>query len=95
MALKRLAAIRSHMRAARAGLEKRSSELPDFLPLVLEFIATVPGAERSGAIQKSLEGIGTLAERLKPLAPHYALLLEPLAQIVAKQSKELTVTGVA
>jgi nitrate reductase delta subunit len=82
-------------RYARAGLEKQSPELPDFLPLVLEFMATVPGAGRSATIQKSLEGIGSLVERLKPLGLHYSRLLEPLAAIVAKQAKDQTAAGVA
>ena len=63
---------------ASADLEKSTSELPDYLPLILEYMAIVPHAKRSDVIKKSLQGLDTLFERLKPVAPSYARLLEPL-----------------
>jgi nitrate reductase delta subunit len=78
---------------ADAGLEKKSSELPDFLPLILEFIASVPEAKHFEAIKKSLEGIETLLDRLKPLASHYAGLLEPAAEVIREPAKKKTATG--
>ncbi len=79
---------------ASAGLEKKSTELPDFLPLILEFLATVPQARWSDTILKSLEGIDTLVERLKPVAANYAGLLIPLAGIFKEQAEEWTAAGV-
>ena len=73
-----------------AGLEKSSSELPDYLPLILEFIATVPQAKDAAVIQKSLAGIDTLAARLKPDAPIYAGLLAPLAAMFKDRSENRT-----
>jgi nitrate reductase delta subunit len=70
---------------ACADLEKSTSELPDYLPLILEYMATVPQAKRSDVIKKSLEGIDTLFERLKPVSPSYARLLAPLADMFNKQ----------
>jgi nitrate reductase delta subunit len=75
---------------AGAGLEKKSFELPDFLPLILEFMANVPGAISSEAIKKSLEGIETLVERLKPIAPYYSGLLEPLVEVSPGPANEQT-----
>lgn len=71
-----------------AGLEKTVSELPDFLPLILEFTAAVPQAIGSEAIVTSLAALETLTARLKPIAAHYSTLIEPLAGIFAKQTKE-------
>jgi nitrate reductase delta subunit len=79
---------------ACADLAKNSPELPDFLPLILEFLAAVPRAKRSDTIQKSLAGIDTLVERLKPIAAPYARLLEPLAGMFKEQANERTAAGV-
>jgi nitrate reductase delta subunit len=79
---------------ARAGLEKNSLELPDFLPLILEFMASVPKATQSGAIQASLEGIETLVEHLKPIDCHYAGLLEPLTELIMEPAEDKAVAGV-
>jgi nitrate reductase delta subunit len=80
---------------AGAGLEKKSLELPDFLPLILEFVARVPGAKRSGAIKTSVKGIETLVVRLKPIASHYARLLEPLIEVITGKAQEQTAAGAA
>jgi nitrate reductase delta subunit len=79
---------------ASAGLEKKSLELPDFLPLILEFMASAPNATQSGAIQASLEGIETLVERLKPIDCHYAGLLEPLMELVMEPAEDKAVASV-
>jgi nitrate reductase delta subunit len=79
---------------ARAGLEKKSLELPDFLPLILEFMASVPNATQSGVIKTSLKGVETLVERLKPLASHYSGLLEPLMELIMEPTEEQTAVSV-
>ena len=79
---------------AGAGLEKKTFELPDFLPLILEFIASVPKAMRSEAIKTSLKGIETLVERLKPIALHYSELLEPLIELTVEPAQEQTAASV-
>jgi len=78
----------------RAGLEKFSSELPDYLPLILEFMAPVPQTMWSEVIVKSLEGIETLTARLKPNAAHYSGLIEPLVGMCSGQAKEQFAAGV-
>ena len=79
---------------AGAGLEKKSPELPDFLPLILEFLASEPKAAQSGVIQTSLKGVETLVERLKPGASHYAGLLEPLIELIMSQADEQATASV-
>ncbi len=79
---------------AGRGLEKKSLELPDFLPLILEFMASVPEAAQSGAIKMSLKGFETLVERLKPIASHYSGLLEPLMELIMEPTEDKTVASV-
>ena len=79
---------------AGAGLEKKSLELPDFLPLILEFLASVPKAIQFGAIRMSFKGVKTLVERLKPIDCHYAGLLEPLIEFVLEPVEEQTTESV-
>lgn len=79
---------------AREGLEKESHELPDFLPMILEFMAVVPNAAQSGTIRASLEGVETLVERLKPIDGHYAGLLEPLLESIAEPAEDNAVASV-
>jgi nitrate reductase delta subunit len=77
-----------------AGLQKKSLELPDFLPLILEFLASVPRAAQSGVIKTSLKGVETLVERLKPIASHYSGLLEPLIELIMEPVEGETVVSV-
>ena len=79
---------------AGAGLEKKSLELPDFLPLILEFLASVPKATQFGAIKMSFKGVKTLVERLKPIDCHYAGLLEPLIELVLEPAEEQAAASV-
>jgi nitrate reductase delta subunit len=79
---------------AGAGLEKNSLELPDFLPLILEFLASVPKAIHSRVIKTSLKGVETLVERLRPIASHYSGLLEPLMELIMEPTEEQTAVSV-
>jgi nitrate reductase delta subunit len=79
---------------AKAGLEKKSLELPDFLPLILEFLASVPKAIHSRVIKTSLKGVETLVERLRPIASHYSGLLEPLMELIMEPTEEQTAVSV-
>ena len=79
---------------ARAGLQKKSFELPDFLPLILEFLANVPGATHAGAIKTSLKGVELLVERLKPIASHYSGLLESLMEFIMEPPEDRTAASV-
>ena len=85
---KRAAAMRQLSRLyIDAGFEINNGELPDYLPLVLEFIATVPEAQRSEIIQQSLEALKTVVDRLRKISVPFAELLEPLAALFSS-SKE-------
>ena len=61
-----------------AGYEAATCELPDFLPLVLEFLAICPEEEYSWLLKEYRFQIETLANRLKETGTPYANLLSVL-----------------
>jgi len=77
----------------KAGHQRIGSELPDYLPLVLEFISEQPDAAISEIIPIYGEVVGTLAERLRQADHPYALLFEQLVDILG--SYEVTVVSQA
>jgi nitrate reductase delta subunit len=77
-----------------AGYEKSSGELPDYLPLVLEFMASVSEAQRSEPIRKCLTSLETIVDRLRPIALPYAELLTPLAATFKDQPQVQTAQGI-
>ena len=58
----------------RAGYEAATCELPDYLPLVLEFLAICPGEEYAWLLKEYRSPIETLANRLKEAGTPYAEL---------------------
>jgi nitrate reductase delta subunit len=58
-----------------AGYARANGELPDFLPLMLEFLAVCPQAPDREFVWSCLEGLKTLGPRLAQEAPVYAALL--------------------
>jgi nitrate reductase delta subunit len=64
-----------------AGFERTSSELPDFLPLILEFIYERPDVANSEIIPIYGTVVETLAKRLGQAGHPYALLFEQLTDI--------------
>ena len=66
----------------KSGFERINSELPDFLPLVLEFISERPEVASSEIIPLYGTVVGTLAERLGQAGHPYALLFEQLIDIL-------------
>jgi nitrate reductase delta subunit len=65
----------------KAGFQRTSSELPDYLPLVLEFISEQPDAASSEIIPIYGEVVETLAERFRQEGHPYAVLFEQLINI--------------
>jgi nitrate reductase molybdenum cofactor assembly chaperone NarJ/NarW len=66
----------------QAGFEPDVTELPDFLPLLLEFITAVPQAETYAPILRCLAAVPTLAARLTASGSPYAAPLELLSAAV-------------
>lgn len=63
------------------GLEMTPGELPDFLPLFLEFLALMPAAEARGLLAEPAGVLRVLADRLAERHPGYASVMEALAEL--------------
>lgn len=71
----------------RAGWERITGELPDYLPLMLEFLAICPRPEHTAPIWQCLQGMQPLVEGLEKIAPAYAYLLQPIARLAVDQGE--------
>ena len=67
----------------KAGWERTGGELPDYLPLLLEFLAIHPRPETLEPVWQCLHATQTLIAGLEKSAPAYATLLLPLARLAA------------
>jgi nitrate reductase molybdenum cofactor assembly chaperone NarJ/NarW len=59
----------------QAGYENATGELPDYLPLVLEFLTICPGEASAWLLQEYRSQVSTLANRLQEAGTPYAHLL--------------------
>ena len=66
----------------QAGFEPAVNELPDFLPLLLEFLAAAPPADAHAPILRCLAAVPALAGRLKESGSLYAVPLELICETV-------------
>ena len=65
----------------RAGLQPATSELPDYLPLFLEFLATRPMAEALDLLAEPAHIIAALAERLAKRGSSYQGVFQALVAL--------------
>lgn len=63
------------------GLETKAGELPDFLPLFLEFVSLLPGNEAQALLAKSAGILLVLAKRLATRKSAYAAVFQALATL--------------
>ena len=61
-----------------AGWERITGELPDYLPMMLEFLSLCTDPEHIAPVWQCLKGIQPLIDGLKVRAPVYATLLQPV-----------------
>jgi nitrate reductase molybdenum cofactor assembly chaperone NarJ/NarW len=77
-----------------AGYETTTGELPDYLPLMLEFLSECPECDGAGMLWPYLGAIEKPAGLLKDSGNPYALLLDIVADIVRRQGlRPLEVAG--
>ena len=69
----------------RHGLQLDSRELPDHLPLYLEYLAQLPEAEARGGLQDVAPILGLLSARLQQRDSRYAVLFELLLKLAHAQ----------
>jgi nitrate reductase delta subunit len=73
----------------QAGLDISASELPDFLPLFLEYLSTLPANEACATLGQPTHILAALAERLrKRKSPYEAVFRALSALAVAKPRPE-------
>jgi nitrate reductase delta subunit len=71
---------------AAHGLELSAHELPDYLPVFLEFLSVLPLSKARVLLGEAAHVIEALAERLKRRKSPYAAALAALASIVTEYS---------
>ena len=69
----------------RHGLTLDSRELPDHLPLYLEYLAQLPADEAIAGLQDVAPILGLLSARLRQRESHYAVLFELLLTLANTQ----------
>jgi nitrate reductase molybdenum cofactor assembly chaperone NarJ/NarW len=68
-----------------AGYETITGELPDYLPLMMEFLSECPESVGAGMVWSYLEAIEKPAGLLKDSGNPYSILLDIVADIVRSQ----------
>ena len=71
----------------KAGLEVDSTELPDFLPLFLEYASTLPSAEARDTLAQPAHIFAALAERLRKRRSAYEAVFRALVTLSAVAPK--------
>jgi nitrate reductase delta subunit len=71
----------------RAGLAMTAAELPDFLPLFLEYLATRPLAEACESLGQPAHILAALAERLRKRKSPYEAVFRALIALAAAKPK--------
>ncbi len=66
---------------AEHGLEMTAGELPDFLPLFLEFLSLLPVAEAQALLAEPASILRALAERLAARGSAYAVVMDAVAAL--------------
>ena len=69
----------------QAGWERTTGELPDYLPMMLEFLSICPHPEHTEPVWQCLQGVQPLVDRLEKKAPVYAALLQPIVRMAAER----------
>ncbi len=76
-----------------AGLFMDVSELPDFLPLFLEYVATRPAAEAAESLGQPAHIFAAIAERLRKRRSSYEAVFRALVAIAATKPTEEEVSA--
>lgn len=72
---------------AEHGLEIGTSELPDFVPLFLEFLSTLPPSEASDLLGQPIDIISAIGERLAKRGSPYQGVFQALVSLSAEHPR--------
>ena len=75
----------------KANLFMGAAELPDFLPLFLEFLSTLPAQEASDMLGQPAHILAAMAERLRKRRSAYEAVFRALVVLAAAKPKETEV----
>jgi nitrate reductase delta subunit len=75
------------------GLAIEAAELPDFLPLFLEFLSTRPRAEACDLLGQTVHILAALAERLRKRQSPYEAVFRALVALAAAKPKDEELAG--
>jgi nitrate reductase delta subunit len=73
---------------ARAGLEVSAAELPDFLPLFLEYLSTLPAQEACETLGQPAHIFAAMAERLRKRGSSYEAIFRALVTLATSKPKD-------
>lgn len=68
------------------GLDLSANELPDFLPVFLEFLSTLPEAQAASLLGEATHVLEAMGERLKSRGSAYRAIFGALARLAAAQA---------
>lgn len=77
------------------GLEIAAHELPDFLPLYLEFLSLLPDATARGLLAEAAPIVAALADKLRARGSDYAAIMEAVAALAARPADPAAVAALA
>jgi nitrate reductase molybdenum cofactor assembly chaperone NarJ/NarW len=77
----------------KANLFMGAAELPDFLPLFLEFLSTLPAQEASDTLGQPAHILAAMAERLRKRGSSYEAVFRALVALAAAKPKETEVSA--
>jgi nitrate reductase delta subunit len=69
----------------QAGWERITGELPDYLPMMLEFLSICPHPEYAAPVWQCLQSMQPLVKRLEKNEPIYAVLLQPIVNMAVER----------
>jgi nitrate reductase molybdenum cofactor assembly chaperone NarJ/NarW len=76
------------------SMEIDAAELPDYLPLLLEFLSLLPLKAASSLLSEAVHVVAALQERLTERASGYALVMDAIAALAAKPAERMAVEEV-
>jgi nitrate reductase delta subunit len=72
----------------QCGLAMNAAELPDFVPLFLEYLSLLPGREACGTLAQPAHIFAALAERLRKRKSAYEAVFRALVALAAAKPKD-------
>jgi nitrate reductase molybdenum cofactor assembly chaperone NarJ/NarW len=72
----------------KAGLVPNAAELPDFVPLFLEFLSTLPATEARDLLAQPAHIFAAMAERLRKRRSSYESIFRALVALAAAKPKD-------